>query len=302
MVGREAQTRCRSDSGGNLLSMYNPPHPETYRDQLRSFLREDWGTQDWTTASVSDRPMEGRVVAKGDLVLAGMAAAAEVVRIVDPAVEVIFQARDGDWLTKGELAFILNGNSHALLLAERVMLNLLQRLSGTATLTRAFVEAVEGTGAQILDTRKTTPGLKLLEKYAVRCGGGVNHRLTLGDGVLLKENHLAAMGGIRPAVEAARKTAPNLVRIEVEVENLDQFDECLLIPDIDGVLLDNMSNDDMREAVRRKRAADARLFLEASGNLSLERARSVAETGVDFLSVGALTHSAPSVDLSLRLG
>ena len=291
-----------SARGVNLGPMYNAPHPETYRDQLRAFLREDWGTQDWTTASVSDRPMEGRVVAKGDLVLAGMAAAAEVVRIVDPSVEVLFQAKDGDWLTKGELAFVLNGNSHALLLSERVMLNLLQRLSGTATLTRAFVEAVEGTGAQILDTRKTTPGLKLLEKYAVRCGGGVNHRLTLGDGVLLKENHLAAMGGIRPAVEAARKTAPNLVRIEVEVENLDQFDECLRIPDIDGVLLDNMSNEEMREAVRRKAEAGSRLFLEASGNLSLDRARSVAETGVDFLSVGALTHSAPSVDLSLRLG
>ena len=246
--------------------------------------------------------MEGRVVAKGDLVRAGMAAAVEVVRIVDPSVEVIFQARDGDWLTKGELAFVLNGNSHALLLSERVMLNLLQRLSGTATLTRAFVEAVEGTGAQILDTRKTTPGLKLLEKYAVRCGGGVNHRLTLGDGVLLKENHLAAMGGIRPAVEAARRTAPNLVRIEVEVENLDQFNECLHIPDIDGVLLDNMSNEDIREAVRRKAEAGSRIFLEASGNLSLDRARAVAETGVDFLSVGALTHSAPSVDLSLRLG
>jgi nicotinate-nucleotide pyrophosphorylase (carboxylating) len=281
--------------------MFNAPHPETYRDQLRSFLREDWGTQDWTTASVSNRPMEGRVMAKGDLVLAGMQAAAEVVRIVDPNVEVIFQARDGDWLSRGELAFVLNGDSHALLLAERVMLNLLQRLSGTATLTRAFVEAVEGTGAQILDTRKTTPGLKLLEKYAVRCGGGVNHRLTLGDGVLMKENHLAAMGGIRAAVEAARKTAPNLVRIEVEVETLEQFEECLRIPDIDGVLLDNMNNEDMQEAVRRKRKAGSRLFLEASGNISLERARSVAETGVNFLSVGALTHSAPSVDLSLRL-
>lgn len=281
--------------------MFNAPHPEIYRDQLRAFLREDWGTQDWTTASVSNRPMEGRVMAKGDLVLAGMEAAAEVVRIVDPNVEVIFQARDGDWLTRGEQAFVLNGNSHALLLAERVMLNLLQRLSGTATLTRAFVEAVEGTGANILDTRKTTPGLKLLEKYAVRCGGGVNHRLTLGDGVLIKENHLVAMGGIRPAVEAARRTAPNLVRIEVEVEDLDQFDECLKIPDIDGVLLDNMSNEEMAEAVRRKRAAGAQLFLEASGNLTLERARDVAKTGVDFLSIGALTHSAPSADLSLRL-
>ena len=181
------------------------------------------------------------------------------------------------------------------------MLNLLQRLSGTATLTRKFVEAIEGTGARILDTRKTTPGLKLLEKYAVRCGGGVNHRLTLGDGVLLKENHLAAAGGIRAAVESARRSAPNLVKIEVEVENLGQLKACLELPEVDGVLLDNMDLDQMREAVALRDRSGRHLFLEASGNLSLERARAVAETGVDFLSVGALTHSAPSVDLSLRM-
>ncbi len=279
----------------------HPPHPETYRDQLRAFLREDWGTQDWTTACVADRPMEGRVVAKADLVLAGLPMAAEVMRLVDPAAEVAFHAQDGERLERGRPALVLRGSSHAILLAERVMLNLLQRLSGTATLTRAFVDAVAGTGARILDTRKTTPGLKLLEKYAVRCGGGVNHRLTLGDGVLLKENHLAAMGGIAPAVEAARRAAPNLVRIEVEVENLDQLRECLGLPDIYGVLLDNMDNEGMREAVRLRDAAGSRIFLEASGNLNLERARAVAETGVDFLSVGALTHSAPAADLSLRL-
>jgi nicotinate-nucleotide pyrophosphorylase (carboxylating) len=186
-------------------------------------------------------------------------------------------------------------------MCERVMLNLLQRLSGTATLTRAFVDAVAGTGARILDTRKTTPGLKLLEKYAVRCGGGGNHRLTLGDGVLLKENHIAAAGGILPAVQGARRTAPCLVRIEVEVETLDQLAQALGIPGIDGVLLDNMDLELMREAVAMRRAAGSGVFLEASGNLTLERARAVAETGVDYLSVGALTHSAPAADLSLRL-
>ena len=181
------------------------------------------------------------------------------------------------------------------------MLNLLQRLSGTATLTRAFVEAVAGTGACILDTRKTTPGLKLLEKYAVRCGGGLNHRLTLGDGVLLKENHRAAAGGIPAAVASARAGSPNLIRIEVEAETLEQLDQCLGLPEVDGVLLDNMTLEQLREAVARRNASGRRLFLEASGNLSLDRARAVAETGVDFLSVGALTHSAPAADLSLRM-
>ncbi len=281
--------------------MFHPPHPETYRDQLRAFLREDWGTQDWTTAAAPDRPMVARVVAKGDLVLAGLSVAREVFHLADPGLAVVLSAVDGQRVAKGTEVLRIEGSSHGILLAERVMLNLLQRLSGTATLTRKFVEAIEGTGARILDTRKTTPGLKLLEKYAVRCGGGVNHRLTLGDGVLLKENHLAAAGGIRAAVESGRRSAPNLVKIEVEVENLGQLKACLELPEVDGVLLDNMDLDQMREAVALRDRSGRRLFLEASGNLSLERARAVAETGVDFLSVGALTHSAPSVDLSLRM-
>jgi len=281
--------------------MFHPPHPETYRDQLRAFLREDWGTQDWTTAAVPDRPMTARVVAKGNLVLAGLPMAAETLRVVCPSIVIELPKGDGQKVAAGTEVMRLRGSSHGILLAERVMLNLLQRLSGTATLTRKFVDAIEGTGARILDTRKTTPGLKLLEKYAVRCGGGVNHRLTLGDGVLLKENHLAAVGGIRAAVEAARRTAPNLVKIEVEVENLGQLKACLELPDVDGVLLDNMGLDQMREAVALRDRSGRRLFLEASGNLTLDRARAVAETGVDFLSVGALTHSAPSVDISLRM-
>ena len=281
--------------------MFHPPHPETYRDQLRAFLREDWGTQDWTTAAVPDRPMTARVVAKGNLVLAGLPMAAETLRVVCPSIVIELPKGDGQKVAAGTEVMRLRGSSHGILLAERVMLNLLQRLSGTATLTRKFVDAIEGTGARILDTRKTTPGLKLLEKYAVRCGGGVNHRLTLGDGVLLKENHLAAVGGIRAVVEAARRTAPNLVKIEVEVENLGQLKACLELPDVDGVLLDNMGLDQMREAVALRDRSGRRLFLEASGNLTLDRARAVAETGVDFLSVGALTHSAPSVDISLRM-
>jgi nicotinate-nucleotide pyrophosphorylase (carboxylating) len=281
--------------------MFHPPHPESYRDQLRAFLREDWGTQDWTTAAVPDRPMRARIRAKSPLVLAGLPVAAEVVHLVAPSIGVATMAQDGDRVAPGTDVMVLKGSSHAILLAERVMLNLLQRMSGTATLTRAFVDAVAGTKARILDTRKTTPGLKLLEKYAVRCGGGVNLRMGLSDGVLIKENHIAAAGSIAQAVEAARRAAPNLLRIEVEVERLDQLLQCLSLPEVDGVLLDNMDLDTMREAVRLRDESHRTLFLEASGNLTLERARPVAETGVDFLSVGALTHSAPAADLSLRL-
>ncbi len=281
--------------------MFHPPHPESYRDQLRAFLREDWGTQDWTTAAVPDRAMRARVRAKAPLVLAGLPIAEEVFRLVDPEIGVALMAKDGDRVERGKDVMVIKGSSHAILLAERVMLNLLQRLSGTATLTHAFVDAVQGTKARILDTRKTTPGLKLLEKYAVRCGGGVNHRFGLGDGVLLKENHIAASGGIAEAVDAARKAAPNLVRVEVEVETLDQLLQCLALPEVDGVLLDHMELDTLRQAVKLRNESHRAVFLEASGNMSLERAPAVAATGVDFLSVGAITHSAPAADLSLRM-
>jgi len=281
--------------------MFNPPHRITYINSLQAFLREDWGTQDWATASVPDRPVAAIVTAKAVTTLAGLCVATELFKTIDPELEILCPVEDGDEVDAGTVVLHLTGSSHAILLGERVMLNLLQRLSGTASLTRAFVNAVAGTQAKILDTRKTTPGLKLLEKYAVRCGGGHNHRLTLGDGVLLKENHIAAAGGIAPAVEAARRVAPNLVKIEVEIETLDQVKQCLTLNDVDGVLLDNMSLEQMREAVALRNASGRRLFLEASGNLSLERVRAVADTGVDFLSVGALTHSAPSADLSLRV-
>ncbi len=281
--------------------MFNPPHPETYRDQLRAFLREDWGTQDWSSGSVRDRPMRGAIKAKSLLVLAGLPMATEVLRIVDERIKTTPWQEDGSIVQPGSVVLALEGSSRSLLMAERVMLNLLQRLSGTATLTGMFVEMVDGTGAKILDTRKTTPGLKLMEKYAVRCGGGSNHRLTLGDGVLLKENHIAAADSLRDAVESARRMSPSLIRIEVEVERLDQLAECLELPEVDGALLDNMDLESLRAAVGMRNASGRRFFLEASGNITLERVRAIAETSVDFLSIGALTHSAPAADLSLRL-
>ncbi|MBK8793401.1 MAG: carboxylating nicotinate-nucleotide diphosphorylase [Holophaga sp.] len=281
--------------------MFNSPHPLSYLDSIHAYLREDWGTQDWTTASVPNRPMGAKVVAKANVVVAGLEVAEQVFRAVNATLEIRCLVHDGDAVAKGCEVMRIQGSSHGILMAERVMLNLLQRLSGTATLTRAFVEAVAGTGAKILDTRKTTPGLKLLEKFAVRCGGGFNHRLTLGDGVLLKENHITAAGGIEAAVQAARRVSPNLIKIEVEAETLNQVQQCLALAEVDGVLLDNMSLADMAQAVQLRQASGRRVFLEASGNLDLTRARAVAETGVDFLSVGALTHSAPAADLSLRM-
>jgi nicotinate-nucleotide pyrophosphorylase (carboxylating) len=190
--------------------MFNPPHPILYLDAIHAFLREDWGTQDWTTASVPDRQMKALVVAKAEAVIAGFPVVCEVFKAVDPALAVQGLVQDGNKVGRGTEILTVTGSSRSILMAERVMLNLLQRLSGTATLTRQFVEAVAGTGARILDTRKTTPGLKVMEKYAVRCGGGFNHRLTLGDGVLLKENHLAAAGGIQAAVGSARPICSGL--------------------------------------------------------------------------------------------
>jgi len=281
--------------------MFNPPHTLSYLEQIQDFLREDWGTQDWTTASVPDRPMTAKVFAKADLVLAGLRVAGDVFHAVDSSLEVKVLVRDGDRVSRGLEVLRVSGSSRAILMAERVMLNLLQRLSGTATLTRRFVDAIEGTGARVLDTRKTTPGLKLLEKYAVRCGGGCNHRLTLGDGVLLKENHIAAAGSIAAAVDAARRVAPNLIRIEVEAETLGQVRECLALASVDGVLLDNMTLEAMAEAVKLRNDSGRRLFLEASGNLSLDRARAVAETGVDFTSGGGPTPRAPAADPRTRM-
>lgn len=206
---------------------------------------------------------------------------------------------DGGELVPGEPALTLTGPTAGILTAERTALNLLTHLSGIATLTRAWVDAVAGTGARIRDTRKTLPGLRALEKYAVRCGGGVNHRMSLGDAALIKDNHVAAAGSVRAAIAAVR-SRHSTIPLEVEVDTLDQFDEAVL-SGAELVLLDNFSTVDTVEAVRRARAADRRVLLEASGGLTLDRANEVAATGVDYLAVGALTHSAPALDLGLDL-
>jgi nicotinate-nucleotide pyrophosphorylase (carboxylating) len=233
-------------------------------------------------------------------VLAGGPIAAQVFRTVigaDVSVEQL--VADGGVLVPGEPALIVHGPTAGVLTAERTALNLLTHLSGIASATRTWVDAVAGTGAKIRDTRKTLPGLRALEKHAVRCGGGVNHRMSLGDAALIKDNHVAAAGSVTAAIKAVRALDPDIA-LEVEVDTLDQFDEAIGAG-AELVLLDNFSLSDTAEAVRRVRARPRRVRLEASGGLTLDRARAVAETGVDYLAVGALTHSAPALDIGLDL-
>jgi nicotinate-nucleotide pyrophosphorylase (carboxylating) len=207
--------------------------------------------------------------------------------------------RDGEAFEAGAVLAEIEGDARALLAAERTALNLLQRLCGVATLTRAYVAAVEGTGARIADTRKTTPGLRALEKHAVLCGGGVNHRFGLDDAILIKDNHVAVCGGVAEAIAAARASVGHLMKVEVEIDGLDQLDAALAgRPDV--IMLDNFSLDDLRAAVARTAASPfGAVVLEASGGVNLDTVRAIAETGVDVISVGALTHSAPALDVGL---
>ena len=268
---------------------------------VRRALEEDLALgPDVTTDSTvpAGAQATGDVVPRASGVLAGVPVAAAVFDLVGgPDVDVRMQARDGDPAVPGRSALTVTGPARSLLTAERTALNLISHLSGVASLTRRWVDAVEGTGAAIRDTRKTTPGLRALEKYAVRCGGGVNHRLALGDAALVKDNHVAAAGGIRRAVDAVRAHAPE-IPLEVECDTLEQLHEAIAAG-VELVLLDNFPLSDTREAVRLVRGSGVRL--EASGGLHLARAREVAATGVDFLAVGALTHSAPVLDLGFDL-
>jgi nicotinate-nucleotide pyrophosphorylase (carboxylating) len=233
-------------------------------------------------------------------VLAGGPIATQVFRTVIGSSVVVDQlVPDGGALVPGEPALVVHGPTAGLLTAERTALNLLTHLSGIASATRAWVDAVAGTGARIRDTRKTLPGLRAVEKYAVRCGGGVNHRMSLGDAALIKDNHVAAAGSVTAAIKAVRALDPT-IPLEVEVDTLAQFDEAIGAG-AELILLDNFSVADTVEAVRRARALPRSVQLEASGGLTLDRARVVAETGVDFLAVGALTHSAPALDIGLDL-
>jgi nicotinate-nucleotide pyrophosphorylase (carboxylating) len=278
--------------------------PPQWHDLLRSFLSEDIGTGDVTTEATVPTGVRarGEVVAKAPLVLAGIDLFTEVFRLLDPGAVCEVASHDGDELSPGHIPAIVGASARALLTGERVALNLLQRLSGVATLTRRFVRAVEGTGAEILDTRKTTPGLRTLEKYAVRVGGGRNHRKDLGEAILIKENHIRLAGGVSAALVAAERRRRSAAWVEIEVTNLDELHAALThTPDV--VLLDNMNPRLVRQAVEevRNHQSPKRVRTEASGGITLDNVREFAEAGVNWISIGALTHSAPAVDLSFEI-
>lgn len=261
-------------------------------------LQEDDTRHDITTAAtvLSDRRARCRLVARERGVIAGLAFACEAFQQLDRDVTIRVDTDDGSRVSESTSVMFLSGHARGLLSAERVALNFVQRLSGIATLTARYVDAVKGTGAHILDTRKTTPGWRRLEKYAVRAGGGMNHRMDLSNAVLIKDNHLAAVDGdIRIAVKRARAVAPLGIKVEVECDNLDQV-KVALDAGADVIMLDNM---DLRTMVEAVALIDGRAVTEASGGVTLDTVRAIAETGIDWISVGALTHSAPALDLAL---
>ncbi len=268
---------------------------------VRMALAEDLGRTGDVTAQACI-PEDARFSAVFSARQAGVMAGGAVVRIavhaLDPQATVTVKVADGEAFETGTVLVVVEANARALLSAERTALNLLGRMCGIATLTRTYVQAVAGTHARIADTRKTTPGLRALEKHAVACGGGLNHRFGLDDAILIKDNHVAVCGGAGEAVRRARAFAPHLMKVEVEVDGLDQLDEVLAErPDV--IMLDNFSLLDMAEAVRRVRAAAAPVVLEASGGVNLNTVAGIAATGVDVISVGALTHSVPQLDIGL---
>jgi nicotinate-nucleotide pyrophosphorylase (carboxylating) len=276
-----------------------PPPPMIAVERIvRAALEEDLGRGDVTTQACIPPQHHGRAVlrTREPLVLSGVGVVHEVYRQVDPAVVVEPQASDGDVIDADVNVLMVAGPAASIVCGERVALNFVQRMSGVATLSRRYVDAVPADAStRITDTRKTTPGLRALERYAVRCGGGHNHRNDLSSAVLIKDNHIAAAGGVRAAVQRARRLAPHTSRLECEVDSLEQVDEALEAG-ADVLLLDNFDDDQVREAVRH---VGGRALLETSGGISLERIASLARTGVDVISVGALTHSARAVDLGL---
>jgi nicotinate-nucleotide pyrophosphorylase (carboxylating) len=274
----------------------NEPDPTYVAQTVTTALQEDVGSGDLTAQLIpADRTARASVITREDAVLCGTAWFEEVFRQIDARARVTWSARDGDGVRANQQLCTLEGAARSLLTGERTALNFLQMLSATATVTRKYVDAVAGTKCRILDTRKTIPGLRVAQKYAVRCGGGTNHRIGLFDAILVKENHIAAAGSIANAVAEARRLNSQVL-LEIEVENLTQLREALEAR-VDRVLLDNFSLEQMREAVR---LTNRRTELEASGNMSLATLRSVAETGVDFISVGGLTKHVRAVDLSMR--
>ncbi len=264
---------------------------------VRTALQEDIGLGDVTTSvTVAPETMaRAELVAKEDFVVAGLDVAAEVFKQLDKDISFEKIACDGRAVKKGEVIAWIKGRAMLLLQGERVALNLLQRMSGIATLTAVYVNSVDHTGATIVDTRKTVPGLRALDKYAVRMGGGHNHRIGLFDGILIKENHIAAAGGLGAAVERARKLSPHTLKVEVETTSMAEVQEALEAG-ADIIMLDNMTLAELREAVS---LIDGRALVEASGGVNLDTVKDIAETGVDFISVGALTHSVKASDISM---
>jgi nicotinate-nucleotide pyrophosphorylase (carboxylating) len=277
-----------------------PELPADLGSQVEAALAEDIGQGDVTAALVpAAQRVRGRVITREAAVLAGRPWVEEIFRRLDGAVELLWHAADGERITAGQTLFEIAGPARAVLTGERTALNFLQLLSGTATAARAYVDAIAGTRCRILDTRKTLPGLRTAQKYAVRCGGADNHRLGLFDGVLIKENHIAAAGSITAAIAAAR-AGPARVDVEVEVETPQELEEALAAaPDI--IMLDEFSLSDMRAAVALRDARATAVKLEASGSVTLRTVRGIAETGVDYVSVGSITKHVAAVDLSMRL-
>lgn len=272
-------------------------------ESIRYWLKEDVGSGDVSTGVTipAGHESKGIIHAKDSGVIAGIPVAQLVFEVVDPMLTFTPLVKDGDTVTKGTVLAEVEGSTHSILTGERLALNLLQRLSGIATRTRSFVEVLEGLPTRLVDTRKTTPGHRMLEKYAVRTGGGANHRFGLYDAVMIKDNHIKGAGGIAQAVGRARANIPHTMTIEVETESLEQVEEALAAG-ADIIMLDNMSPELMKVAVRRIKAKAPHVKTEASGNVSLQTVRGIAESGVDVISVGRLTYSFESLDISLDLG
>lgn len=281
-----------------ILNGYN----EGLIESIKNWLREDVGAGDVTTSVTIPAGHQSKAVihAKDHGFIAGISVAELVFQVVDPSLVFRPMVQDGEEVTRGTTLAEVEGSTHSLLTGERLALNLLQRMSGIATRTRSYVDALEGLSTRLVDTRKTTPGHRMLEKYAVRIGGGANHRFGLYDAVMIKDNHIKGAGGITEAVKRARDVIPHTMTIEVETENLTQVNEALQAG-ADIIMLDNMHPDQLREAVTVIRKQAPHVKVEASGNVSLDTIRGIAESGVDVISVGRLTYSFESLDISLDL-
>ncbi|RMA96166.1 carboxylating nicotinate-nucleotide diphosphorylase [Hydrogenothermus marinus] len=267
------------------------------KKQLERFYLEDIGYKDITTDSLTvDKQIKAKIIAKEDGIFAGGIFAKEVFLMVDNTLEINILKKEGQEIKKGETLIEIKGSGKSILKGERLSLNILQRLSGIATKTREFVKALEGTKTKLLDTRKTTPGFRAFEKYAVKIGGGYNHRFALYDMVMIKDNHISLVGSIKEAVNQIKRNVSPMVKIEVETSNLEQVKEALE-SDVDIIMLDNMSLKEMKDAVK---LINGKALTEASGNITLENIKQVAQTGVDFISTGATIHSSKWLDISLK--